>query len=131
MWEVERLLQETIDQKLELPQIMVMENVKAIVSTKHKHDFDLWCQFLETIGYRNFWKILNAKDYGIPQQRERCFLISVLGDCFFEFPHPVQLNLTLKDILEDFVDEKFYVNQTQRGYKLLEKYATKERSNEQ
>lgn len=69
---------------------------------------------LEGAGYNNYWKVLNAKDYEVPQNRERVFIISIRKDIdtgVFEFPEPVQLNRCLKDLLEDTVDEKYYVSQ--------------------
>ena len=116
LWEVERLLTE-LD---ELPQVLMMENVKQIVSKKNKPNFDIWCEFLESLGYSNCWDILNAKDYGVPQNRERCFLFSFWGDYTYQFPKPITLTKCIKDILEDKVDEKYYIN-TERARLLIEK----------
>ena len=106
LWEVERLLNE-MD---ELPQILVMENVPAVVGEKNKADFMEWVWFLQSKGYTCKWDILNAKDYGIPQNRERCFMVSYLGDYLYEFPRGFPLKLRLRDVLEDEVDEKYYIN---------------------
>lgn len=105
LWEVERLLNE-MD---ELPQILVMENVPAVVGEKNKADFMEWVRFLQSKGYTCKWDILNAKDYGIPQNRERCFMVSYLGDYLYEFPQGFPLKLRLRDVLEDEVDEKYYI----------------------
>lgn len=105
LWEVERLLNE-MD---ELPQILVMENVPAVVGEKNKADFMEWVHFLQSKGYMCKWDILNAKDYGIPQNRERCFMVSYLGDYLYEFPQGFPLKLRLRDVLEDEVDEKYYI----------------------
>ena len=105
LWEVERLLNE-MD---ELPQILLMENVPAVVGEKNKPDFIKWVQFLSSRGYTNKWEILNAKDFGIPQNRERCFMVSFLGEYAYEFPQGFPLKLRLKDVLEDQVDEKYYI----------------------
>lgn len=105
LWEVERLLNE-MD---ELPQILIMENVPAVVGEKNKDDFFKWVQFLSSKGYTNKWQILNGKDFGIPQNRERCFMVSYLGDYLYEFPQGFPLKLRLKDVLEDEVDEKYYI----------------------
>ena len=105
LWEVERLLNE-MD---ELPQILVMENVPAVVGEKNKADFMEWVHFLQSKGYTCKWDILNAKDYGIPQNRERCFMVSYLGDYLYEFPQGFPLKLRLRDVLEDEVDEKYYI----------------------
>lgn len=105
LWEVERLLNE-MD---ELPQILVMENVPAVVGEKNKADFMEWVHFLQSKGYMCKWDILNAKDYGIPQNRERCFMVSYLGDYLYEFPQGFPLKMRLRDVLEDGVDEKYYI----------------------
>lgn len=106
LWEVERLLKECN----ELPQVLLMENVPQVHGKKNKVSFDEWCQFLESLGYKNYWKDLNAKDYGVPQSRNRCFMVSLLGDYSYEFPEPIELKLKLQDLLEDEVDEKYYLS---------------------
>ena len=106
LWEVERLLNECD----ELPQILLMENVTQVHGKKNKEHFDEWIAFLESKGYSNFWKDLNAKNFGIPQNRNRCFMVSVLGDYKYEFPKEFPLELRLKDMLEAEVDEKFYLS---------------------
>ena len=106
LWEVERLLSECT----ELPQILLMENVTQVHGKKNKEHFDEWIAFLECKGYRNYWKDLNAKNFGIPQNRNRTFMVSVLGDYTYEFPQEFPLELRLKDMLEDSVDEKFYIS---------------------
>ena len=93
------------------PKYLIMENVKALVSEKFRPLFLKWCDELTSYGYTNFAQVLNAKDYGIPQNRERIFLVSILGDAWFNFPQPVELKLRLKDMLEDKVDEKCYLPQ--------------------
>ena len=106
LWEVERLLKECN----ELPQVLLMENVPQVHGKKNKASFDEWCQFLESLGYKNYWKDINAKDYGVPQSRNRCFMVSLLGDYSYEFPDPIELKLKLQDLLEDEVDEKYYLS---------------------
>ena len=106
LWEVERLLNETDN----LPQLLLMENVPQIHSPKHMPDFQRWIEFLESKGYSNFYQDLNAKDYGVAQNRNRCFMVSILGDYTFVFPQPVELDKTMKDYLDDKVDEKYYLN---------------------
>lgn len=93
------------------PKYLLMENVKALVSDKFRPLFLKWCDELTGYGYTNFAQVLNAKDYGIPQNRERVFLVSILGDAWFSFPYPKELKLRLKDMLEDKVDEKYYLAQ--------------------
>jgi len=107
LWEVERLLNECGDN---LPHVLLMENVPQVIGEKNKADFDEWCRFLESKGYSNYYQLLNAKDYGIPQNRNRCFMVSILGDYYYEFPKPMPLKLKLKDMLETNVDEKYYLN---------------------
>lgn len=106
LWEVERLLNECN----ELPQILLMENVTQVHGKKNKEHFDEWIAFLESKGYSNHWKDLNAKNFGIPQNRNRTFMVSVLGDYTYEFPKEFPLESRLKDMLEDSVDEKFYIS---------------------
>lgn len=93
------------------PTYLVMENVKALVSGKFITLFRKWLDELTSYGYTNFCQVLNAKDYGIPQNRERIFVVSILGDAWFSFPQPRELKLRLKDMLEDKVDEKYYLPQ--------------------
>lgn len=93
------------------PKYLVMENVKALVSDKFRPLFLKWCDELTSYGYTNFMQVLNAKDYGIPQNRERIFVVSILGEAWFNFPQPVPLKLKLKDMLEEKVDERYYLNQ--------------------
>lgn len=107
LWEVERLLNESP----ELPQVLLMENVPQVHGQKNVKHFVKWQEFLESKGYTNFWKDLNAKDYGIPQSRNRCFMVSILGaDDVFTFPEPMLLTLKLGDMLETEVDEKYYLS---------------------
>lgn len=93
------------------PKYLLLENVKNLVGKKFKPDFDKWLEWLESQGYSNYWQVLNAKDYGVPQNRERVFVVSVLREETYEFPKPFPLEIKLKDILEDEVDEKYYLHQ--------------------
>ena len=108
LWEVERLLNEC----KELPQYLLLENVPQIHSKKNIDDFELWQKFLEQKGYNNYWQDLNAKNYGIPQNRNRTFMISIRKDIDlgYDFPQPFELKLRLKDMLEQDVDEKYYLS---------------------
>mgnify|MGYP000950233733 CR=1 FL=1 len=105
LWEVERILGEL--PKEDLPQILCMENVPQVVSDANLPDFREWERFLENKGYHNYLQILNAKDYGVAQNRERCFMFSFLDDVYYEFPEPVKLQKRMKDYLEDDVEEKY------------------------
>lgn len=111
LWEFERLLKELnqLGGKDKLPQILLMENVPPILSDKFFGDFQSWISFLYSLGYSSYYKILNAKDFGIPQNRERCFMISILGDYSYQFPSRYGLDIRLKNILEKNVDESYYL----------------------
>lgn len=106
LWEVERLLNEMAEK----PQILLMENVPQVHGEKNKDDFYAWCNELEEMGYHNYWQDLNSKDFGIPQNRNRCFMISILGDYYFSFPKKRELTVRLKDFLDKKVDEKYYLS---------------------
>ena len=111
--EVGRLLMKMSDEKI-LPKYLLMENVKNLVGKKFKPAFDIWLKALEAIGYNNYWKVLNAKDYGVPQNRERVFVVSIRKDVDthgYTFPEPFKLERRLKDVLETNVDEKYYLKQ--------------------
>ena len=109
LWEVERLLKECN----ELPQILLMENVPMVHSSENIKDFEKWLLFLESLGYKNYWKDLNAKNYGIPQNRDRCYMISLLNTNYdYTFPQPIKLKLRLKDMLEEKVDEKYFLSKS-------------------
>lgn len=110
LWQVERLLNECLSGGQWLPQILLMENVAQIHGTKNKQDFNNWCSFLDSLGYKNYWQDLNAKDYGIPQNRNRCFMVSLLGDYNYSFPPKMELQVKLKDFLDKKVDEKYYLS---------------------
>lgn len=109
LWEVERILKELNDTD-SLPQVLLMENEPDVIGTKNIKDFNEWYAFLESIGYQSYYKILNAKDYGVPQNRNRCFMISILGDYSYMFPDSVLLEKRLRDVLESEVDEKYYLS---------------------
>ena len=104
LWECERIIRAV------MPKYLLMENVKALTSKKFMPLFQRWLNTLESIGYQNYWKVLNAKDYGVPQNRERVFGVSILGGGNYEFPQPIKLEKRLKDVLEPVVDEKYYLS---------------------
>lgn len=108
LWECEKTI------KNKRPKYLLMENVKNLVGKRHKNYFLKWLEVLENYGYKNFWQVLNAKDYGIPQNRERVFCVSILDkDAKYKFPEKNNSAKMLKDILEDDVDKKFYLSQEQ------------------
>ena len=93
------------------PKYLLLENVKNLVGKKFKPQFDEWLDYLESLGYTNYWKVLNAKDYGVPQNRERVFVVSILGDHEpYKFADKIPLDKCIADILENEVDEKYYIN---------------------
>ena len=116
LWEVERLLNEVEN----LPQVLLMENVPQVHGKKNIDDFQDWIDFLESKGYTNFWQDLNAKNYGVAQNRNRTFMFSILGRAKFEFPKPIELKYVMKDYLEDEVEEKYYVN-SPKALELIER----------
>ena len=126
MWETVRIVE-----KLK-PKYVIWENVKNLLSKKHRHNFDAYLEVMESLGYTNYYQVLNAKDYGIPQNRERVFTVSILNEPVlkiktihrnivyeyqhFEFPPKQELKLKLKDMLEDEVDEKYYLSEKMIKY---------------
>ena len=106
------------------PRYSIIENVKALTQKKFKAEFEQILKDLELVGYNNYWKVLNAKDYGIPQNRERVFIISIRKDIDnenFQFPIGFDNGIRLKDLLESEVDEKYYISQD-KTKKLLTKF---------
>lgn len=94
------------------PKYVIWENVKNLLSKKHRHNFDSYLQAMEQLGYDSHYQVLNAKNYGVPQNRERVFTVSIRNDLedSFEFPTKQELTIKLKDILEPEVDEKYYLS---------------------
>ena len=115
LWEVERILTECKELGT-MPQILLMENVPQVHGADNVEDFNKWQYRLEELGYKNYWQDLIATDYGIPQTRNRTFMISILGDYNYTFPSPIPLKLKLKDMLEDNVDEKYYLSDKMINY---------------
>lgn len=107
LWEVERILDECNGN---LPQILLMENVPDVIGANNIKHFAQWVKKLEQLGYTSKWQCLNAKDYGVPQNRDRCFMVSWLGNHYYDFPIPIKLEKRLKDVLETNVDEKYYLS---------------------
>ncbi len=140
LYQVQRLL-EVAKAEGTLPKYLLLENVKNLVGKKFKSQFDNWLFYLDQLGYDTYWQVLNAKNYGIPQNRERVFAVSILK-CLnqkYEFPKPETLTKRLADILEDEVDEKFYLSQDkvntlirnlEKSNSVADKVVCKERSDE-
>ena len=115
LWEVERLLNEVEN----LPQVLLMENVPQVHGQGNMADFQKWIDFLTSKGYSSYWQDLNAKDYGVAQNRDRCFMVSILGEYNYRFPQPIPLTKTMKYYLEDEVDEKYYIK-NEKAQKLID-----------
>lgn len=114
------------------PKMAIAENVKNLISKKFNAQFQIVLESLEQAGYNNYWQVLNAKDYGVPQNRERVFIVSIRKDIdtgFFKFPEPFELKLRLKDLLEDEVDEKYYLSDKFLAYCLRNDEIQKEKGN--
>ena len=110
--QVQRLLYVAYENN-ELPGCLLLENVKNLVGKKFVHQFDAWVKWLDSIGYNTYYQVLNAKHYGIPQNRERIFALSIRKDIDsgnFNFPEKIPLNIRLKDMLEKNVDERYYID---------------------
>lgn len=108
LWEVERILDEC---GTELPHVLLMENVPQVIGERNIKDFIQWRDKLETLGYQNYVDVLNSKDYGVPQNRARCFMVSILGEYSYTFPKKIPLEKKLKDVLEEHVDKKYYLSE--------------------
>lgn len=108
--EVERLLLKAKENGT-LPKYLLLENVKNLVGKKFIKDFERWLSFLNSLGYYSNWEVLNAKDYGIPQNRERVFVVSSLENIHYVFPKKQELKIKMKDLLEDHVPEKYYLSE--------------------
>lgn len=104
LWECQRAIE------IKRPKYLLMENVSDLLSEKFLPDFKEWRNILGELGYSSFTQILNATQFGVPQNRERVFMVSILGDCQYHFPAPFKLTKRLKDVLEPVVDEKYYLS---------------------
>jgi len=107
LWECERIIES------KRPMFLMMENVKNLVGKKNKPNFDKWLEVLESLGYNNYWKVINAKWCGVPQNRERVFCVSIRKDVdngLFNFYKDFDNGIRLKDILKNEVEEKYYLS---------------------
>ena len=109
LWQVERILLECKDTGI-MPNILIMENVPEVKGSNNIEDFTAWIRQLERLGYSNYCEVLNAKNYGIPQNRNRCFMVSILGEYNYSFPKHIKLKYKLKDLLEKNVLEKYFLS---------------------
>lgn len=120
LWECRKTIE------IKRPKYLLMENVKALTSDKFMPYLRKWLSFLESMGYSNFTKVLNSKDYGVPQNRERVFIVSILGDERYYFPKPFKLEKRLKDVLESNVDERYYLSK-----KIINTFIKRSKKNEE
>ena len=112
LWEVERLLKTAAENAI-LPKYLLLENVKNLIGKKFRADFESWLSFLSSLGYTNYWKVLNAKDYCIPQNRERVFIVSIRGKHQpYQFPEKQELKIRLKDMLDEKVEDRYYLKES-------------------
>nr|DAP84552.1 MAG TPA: Cytosine specific methyltransferase [Caudoviricetes sp.]DAP89148.1 MAG TPA: Cytosine specific methyltransferase [Caudoviricetes sp.]DAX44500.1 MAG TPA: Cytosine specific methyltransferase [Caudoviricetes sp.] len=108
--EVERLLLKAKENGT-LPKYLLLENVKNLVGKKFIKDFERWLSFLNSLGYYSNWEVLNARDYSIPQNRERVFVVSSLENIHYVFPKKQELKIKMKNLLEENVPEKYYLSE--------------------
>lgn len=105
LWECEKAI------RAKMPKYLLFENVASILNKRNVHTFNSWLNILSSIGYTNYWQVLNAKDYGVPQNRKRVFVVSILNSQQpYYFPKAIETNLRVKDILEGYVDESYYLS---------------------
>jgi len=110
LWETQRIIEH------KLPKYLLMENVKNLVNKRFIDDFKEWVKYLEELGYQSEWKVINAQDHGVPQNRERVFMVSMLTDTFdFSFPEKKPLNKNLSNIIEKDADEKYFFKQDKQS----------------
>ncbi len=130
LYEVQRLLNVAKDDGT-LPKYLLLENVKNLVGKKFKSQFDNWLFYLKELGYKTYWQVLNAKDYGIPQNRERVFALSIRNDLNvkYKFPEKEKLFKRLADILENDVDDKFYLKQSTVDFFIKNSLLNEEKGN--
>ena len=115
LWEVRRILTE-LKEANQLPDVLLMENVQGVIGSSNLANFSKWVGFLESLGYSSKVQVMEATDYGVPQTRKRCFVVSALGDYSYSFPEPVKLKSQLADLLEPEVDPKYYLGERALNY---------------
>ena len=127
LWEVQRILEE-LKETDSLPQILVMENVTAIHSEENKPHFRKWLDFLESIGYTSYCQDLNAVDFGVAQNRDRTFVVSLLGKFNYKFPTEMDLKYCMEDYFEDLTEEQAlqYVVKSEKALSLLKELDEKD-----
>ena len=129
LWEVERILDELNAEGGNLPHILLMENVPDVIGTNNIKHFADWVKKLDSLGYTSKWQCMNAKNYGVPQNRDRCFMVSWLGNYYYDFPQEKKLTKRLKDVLETDVDEKYYLSDRTLNYFIEHSKECKQKGN--
>ncbi|EOU2097155.1 DNA cytosine methyltransferase [Clostridium perfringens] len=125
LWECEKII---IEKK---PKFLLMENVKNLLGKKFIEDFKEWCNLLESHGYKNYFKVLDARDFDVPQNRERIFMVSILGEHKeFKFPEKIQLKKRIVDILDQKVDSKYAISEDMEKKFVSNKNFTNDNLNE-
>lgn len=100
------------------PNVFIYENVKGLTNHDNGNTFEIIKKTFDELDYKYFYKVLNAKDYGIPQHRERIFVVGFKDKAVdFNFPNPIELQCTMQDFLEDFIDTKYYLKE--KGVKFV------------
>lgn len=105
LWEVRRILEE-LNEEGTMPDVLLMENVTAIHSDENRPHLKKWLEFLESIGYTSYMADLNGSDYGVPQNRDRCFVVSTYGEYSYQFPDAIELTRCMEDYFEDLDEEQ-------------------------
>ena len=123
LWECEKAI------RAKKPKYLLMENVSALVSQKFLPYYEEWRRLLVSLGYESWSKVLNATDYKVPQNRERIFMVSILGGGSFYFPEPMPLDRCLGDVLEEDVDEKYFLSERMVDFFIANTKINKERGN--
>ena len=121
LWQNIRLLKEAVDEGIP-PKYIFMENVKNLVGKRFIGDFEAFCGLMDDLGYNTYWAVINARDCGVPQNRERVFALFIRKDIDtgnLVFPKPFDNGLRLKDVLEEHVDEKYYLK-ADKAQKLID-----------
>ena len=116
LWESEKII------KAKRPKYLLMENVEGLVQKKFMPEFQRWIDTLKELGYDNYWKVLNAKDYGVAQNRERVFMVSILGEHQpYNFPQPFELTKCVEDYMEpaEEIGEEYFISQDRITNKVL------------
>lgn len=110
LWECQKIIE------AKKPTYLLMENVKALLNRKNKNDFQIWIDWLNNQGYSNFYSILNSEHYNVPQNRERVFVVSILGNKTYTFPEPKPLTNKITNILDTNVDKKYFLSSERMEY---------------